>query len=85
MVNFLGSFNLHVLRVLDVEFVPHTHKIVSLSADKLICWNNPIVSNASNGATTTNVALNNVASVHLGVLEFKRNRLADFICMNVGN
>ena len=82
---FLGSFNLHVLRVLDVEFVPHTHKIVSLSADKLICWNNPIVSTSSKGTTTTIDAFNNVASGDLGVLEFKRTRLADFICMNVGN
>ena len=81
---FLGSFNLHVLRVLDVEFVPHTHKIVSLSADKLICWNNPIFSDSTKDNSAKNYAFN-VGSRDLGVLEFKRTRLADFICMNVGN
>ena len=85
---FLRSFNLHALRVVDVDFVPFTNKIVSLSADKLICWNNPIVPSNVDISRTSNpngiLSKDNFISAELGLLEFKRTRLADFICMKVG-
>ena len=86
---FLGSFNLHGLRVLDVEFVPHAHKVVSLSADKLICWNNPIIpstcqmNKSAEKINSTNKSSNISTTGDLGILEFKRTRLADFICMTL--
>ena len=88
---FLGSVNLHGLRVLDVDFVPNTQKVVSLSADKLICWNNPIVPSHWDASVETVInsarqdPFSNINNCDLGVLEFKRTRLADFICMKVGN
>ena len=89
--HFLGSINLHGLRVLDVEFVPNTQKVVSLSADKLICWNDPTVPSQNDSSCgqvynyTSQDAFSRIPNSEFGVLEFKRTRLADFICMKVGN
>ena len=89
--HFLGSINLHGLRVLDIEFIRNTQKVVSLSADKLICWNNPTIPSQFDSSHNQFSNLNeqsplrNVANCDFGVLEFKRTRLADFICMKVGN
>ena len=89
--HFLGSINLHGLRVLDVEFVPNTHKVVSLSADKLICWNDPTIPSNYDSTSkqlslsTTQDNIPSIANCDFGVLEYKRTRLADFICMKVGN
>ena len=77
--------------LLDIEFIRNTQKVVSLSADKLICWNNPTIpsqfDSSHNQFSNLNAQsrLSNVANCDFGVLEFKRTRLADFICMKVGN
>ena len=69
---FLASNNMHQLRVLQVIFVSGSSKVISMSANKLIMWDSPITSDISKAGG-------------LDVVDFKRTRRSDFICVKLSN
>ncbi len=81
---FLGSNNRHALRVVDVAFVPESNKLISMSADMLIRWDSPAVSQQEQqeaSSTAGHGLLNRGKSFSMEFDQFTRTRKADFNCM----
>lgn len=58
------------VRILRVAFVPsHSGKIVSMSSHRLVMWDSPLTASA--------------ASNGLNIMEFRRAKQSDFICMKL--